>query len=271
MFYSIKAEFVKFKGMFIRYYIDSIGEILSYSVLIGGLILTIFQDLTWTNEQVFQLMIGVFIWYIGINAIAVFSFILQEEMALGTLEQIAITKVPIEKVLLGRAIGTFIFDSIGAFFLIFLSFSILAIFEDIPLWSLLSLKFSFHSFIVVIIFTMVSIYGFSFILAGLSLIFKRIGAITTILNYIFLFFTGVIISSNPLSPALDLFSKLLPMTWGIINLKRVIIDSKNFIELVNTYEFWFFILNAGLYFAIGLSLFKIMFHISIKNGKLSSY
>ncbi|WAA10093.1 ABC transporter permease [Fervidibacillus albus] len=271
MIYSIKAEFVKFKGMFIRYYIDSISEIVSYGLLMFGLILTVFQNLTGTNEQIFQLMVGIFIWYIGINAIAVFSFILREEMVLGTLEQIAITKVPIEKMLLGRAIGTFIFDSLGAIVLSIISFSFVAIFRDLSLETFFSLHFSIPSLIIVILLTMVSIYGFSFILAGFSLVFKRIGAITTLLNYLFLFLIGLVMASNQLPPTIDLVTKLLPMTWGVINLKQVIIHSKTLVELVSTYEFWLLILNSGLYFFIGLSLFKLLFNISIKNGKLSSY
>ncbi|MFC4547100.1 hypothetical protein ACFO25_12225 [Paenactinomyces guangxiensis] len=134
--------------------------------------------------SLFQLLTGIFIWYIGINAIAVFSFILQEEMTIGTLEQIYLTRTPLVKMLLGRAVGTFVFDMIGGMILTGITFGFVSLFITFDLSGVFRIQISWSAFAVVILLTMLGIYGFAFLLAGLSLVFKRIGAFTIILNYI---------------------------------------------------------------------------------------
>lgn len=260
------AEFVKFKGMFKRYYVDSIAEIISYLILFSGLTYAVVTRDSGNSNIVAQLLIGIFVWYIGINAIAIFTFILQEEMQLGTLEQIFLTKTNLNLMLLGRAIATFIFDAIGGiilssgtllFIFIFSPDLVKGHFNLIPLLNPLM--------ILILILTMLGIYGFSFLLAGLSIIFKRISAITVILNYIFLFFTGVLVSGNNLPFVLDIFSKCLPITWGIININAI------FDGTVSIGEIIMLIINSFVYFVIGVIVFNRLSYYARKKGSLNQY
>ncbi|UBH16058.1 ABC transporter permease [Macrococcus armenti] len=260
------AEFVKFKGMFKRYYVDSIAEIISYLILFSGLTYAVVIKNNSDNNIVAQLLIGIFVWYIGINAIAIFTFILQEEMQLGTLEQIYLTKTNLSLMLMGRAIATFIFDAIGG--IILTSGTLLFIFVFSP--NLIKGHFNLMPLInplmiIILILTMLGIYGFSFLLAGLSIIFKRISAITVILNYIFLFFTGVLVSGNNLPYALDTFSKCLPITWGIININGLFNDSFSYIDLLGLF------INTSLYFSVGIITFNRMTYYARKKGSLNQY
>lgn len=261
----LHAEFFKFKGMFKRYYIDSTAEIASYIILFTSLTYVIVST-SETDNIIPQILIGVFIWFIGINAIAIFTFILQEEMALGTLEQIFLTRTSLTKMLLGRAISTFIFDSIGGVVLSFCTITALVLISPALSFSDMNLAIVLNPLIVpVILVTMVGIYGFSFILAGLSIIFKRISAITVILNYMFLFFIGVILSGDTLPSVLDIFSKLLPISWGVIVISDVFEGVTNLMNL-----FWLFV-NSFVYFVVGLYLFNRMTYIARVKGTLDQY
>ncbi|WOS95803.1 ABC transporter permease [Nosocomiicoccus massiliensis] len=258
----LHAEFFKFKGMFKRYYIDSIAEVTSYIILFTSL--TYFIVSTSEADNIIpQILIGVFIWFIGINAIAIFTFILQEEMALGTLEQIFLTKTSLTKMLLGRAISTFIFDSIGGVVLsISTVFALVFISPALSISDMNLIVILNPLLILVILVTMVGIYGFSFILAGLSIIFKRISAITVILNYMFLFIIGVILAGDTLPLILDIFSKFLPITWGVIVISDIFNGDTNVMNII-----WL-IINSILYFVVGLYLFNKMTYIARVKGTL---
>ncbi|MCG3412368.1 ABC transporter permease [Staphylococcus massiliensis] len=260
------AEFYKFRGMFKRYYIDSISEIISYLILFVGLTFTIVSTTTTTQNMLLQLVIGIFIWYIGINAIAIFSFILQEEMQLGTLEQIYLTQTRLSQMLLGRAIGSFVFDAIGGVILSSLTMIVITMLgSNIP-FQLHDLRQLFDlRLIIILIMTMIGIYGFSFILAGLSIIFKRISAISVILNYIFLFFTGLLLTDKTLPPLLDVFSKILPITWGIINIKDLLNENLHITHLI------MLIVHSAIYLTLGLLIFHYCSYIARKKGTFNHY
>lgn len=268
----LHAEFFKFKGMFKRYYIDSIAEICSYIILFVGLSFTILNDSISTQESIFQLIVGIFIWYVGINSIAIFTFILQEEMHLGTLEQIYLTRTSLTKMLMGRAVSTFIFDAVRGLVLSFTTIFIFSVFSPtISLSEFTQVKVGWLALIIILLLTMIGIYGFAFILAGLSIVYKRISAITVILNYIFLFFTGITLNGNMLPTIFEYFSKLLPITWGIINIKGVINTDVTFFEIITSSNFTFLILNSIIYLILGFIIFKIMLSKAKRNGSLGHY
>jgi ABC-2 type transport system permease protein len=268
--YIFRAEFCKFKGEFKKYYIDSIGDIVAYVVLFCGIFFTVFKDFEWSNETFFQLILGLFIWYIAIGAIANFTFILQEEMTLGTLEQIYLTRSPIMKILVGRACGSFVFDLLSGVILSICAGLAISVFTKNNFLSIIVLDVSWISVLVVMILTMLGIYGFAFILAGISLIYKRIGAITGILNNIFLFFTGITIAST-FPPFLEVISSVLPITWGIHNLKAIIISNYSFQELITDPIFGFLCLNSGLYLLVGMTTFKYLEAYCRRKGTLGHY
>jgi ABC-2 type transport system permease protein len=268
----LHAEFYKFKGMFKRYYIDSLAEIVSYLILFVGLSFTILNNHLSTENALFQLIIGIFIWYVGINAIAVFTFILQEEMQLGTLEQIFLTRTSLTKMLCGRAFATFLFDSIGGIVLSCTTIIVVNIFSNsISLSDFIIVNVSWVGVLLVLVLTMIGIYGFAFILAGLSIVYKRISAITVILNYIFLFFTGITLTGNTLPPVLDIVSKILPITWGITNLQNLVIGHSTIQDLVGSNIFLYLVMNSAIYLTVGLFIFKLMLKVSKKDGSLGHY
>ncbi|ENQ3077253.1 ABC transporter permease [Bacillus sp. WLY-B-L8] len=268
--YIFRAEFCKFKGEFKKYYIDSFGDIVAYIVLFCGIFFTVFKDYEWSNEAFFQLIMGLFVWYIAIGAIANFTFILQEEMELGTLEQIYLTRSPIMKILIGRALGSFIFDLLSGIILSLGTGIAISVFTKQYSFSVFTLNISWISLVIVMILTMIGIYGFAFILAGISLVYKRISAIVGVLNNIFLFFTGITIASS-FPPLLEGISKVLPITWGIINLKAIILSKYSFQELITNSSFTFLCLNSFLYLLVGITTFKYLEAYCRRKGTLGHY
>jgi ABC-type Na+ efflux pump permease subunit len=183
---------------------------------------------------------------------SIFSFILQEERELGTLEQIFLTRTSLTKMLFGRAISTFVFEAISGVGLILVIFYVLSILINVPLDSLLLLQISYPALLFVILLTMLGIYGFSFLLAGFALIFKRIGAFTITFNYLFLFFTGITVSEKKLPYLFDLFSKFLPITWGCINLKNIILKDMSFQDTMESSSMVWLLLNTVVYVIVGI-------------------
>ncbi|HHY0839367.1 ABC transporter permease [Bacillus cereus] len=268
--YIFRAEFCKFKGEFKKYYLDSFGDIIAYVVLFCGIFFTVFKDYEWSNEAFFQLIMGLFVWYIAIGAIANFTFILQEEMELGTLEQVYLTRSPIMKILIGRALGSFTFDFLSGLILSICTGFAISIFTKNYSFSVLNLNISWISLFLTMVLTMVGIYGFAFILAGISLVYKRISAIVGVLNNIFLFFTGITIAST-FPPILEGISKVLPITWGILNLKAIILNGYSLQDLVTKPLFLFLCLNSFLYLVVGITTFKYLEAYCRRKGTLGHY
>jgi ABC-2 type transport system permease protein len=268
--YILRAEMTKYKGTFKRYYLDTIGEIVSYTILIVGLFYTIFQEMNWTNQSLFQLLIGIFIWYIAIQAISNFGHLLQDEMEIGTLEQIFLTRTSLVKMLFGRAIGTFLFSSLGGIVLIFVCFILISLFSDIS-FSSWKMNLSWFSLLIILMITMLGVYGFAFLLAGLSLVFKRIGVITVVFHYLFLFFTGITLADKKLPWILDSFSQFLPITWGVVNLKQIILSSQSLVQIVTHPDFFYLCLNTLAYLTLGLLLFRFLSKRARKTGNLGQY
>ncbi|WP_028776948.1 ABC transporter permease [Shimazuella kribbensis] len=269
--YVLRAEFVKSKGFYKRYVMDTFGFVASQILLFIGLFYTIFQNSTWNSHVFFQLLIGVFIWYMGISAVAQFSFILQEEREIGTLEQIYLTRTSLIKMLIGRAVSTFVFELISGIALIVIIFYILSIITSVPLDAFFQLHISLTALLFLLLLTMLGIYGFSFLLAGLALIFKRIGAFTITFHYLFLFFTGITLSDSKLPSFFGFISKFLPITWGCLNLKNMIMKSMNFQQIINSSAFSWLLVNTGIYIIIGLSFFLVAEKKARKNGTIGSY
>jgi ABC-2 type transport system permease protein len=118
---------------------------------------------------------------------------------------------------------------------------------------------------------MFGFFVFAFLLAGLSLVYKKIGVITVVLNYLFLFFTGITLSERVLPPFIDLFSKCLPITWGSINLKNVVLEGISFYQMVGSSDFWYLIINSVVYLIIGLTVFGRLEKKARMNGNLGQY
>lgn len=259
MIRAIRAELFKFYFDIKRYLFNYSMGIIITSIFLGGIY--------WGTRALFSTagqataFMGLLLWLFASSALSGASDNLAEERYLGTLERISVVKTQILHILTARFFVTFIFTLcrlavIGG---------ILYITFRPPIEYSLS---SFRISVLILItsaFTIVSLYGFGLFIASLGLVVKRVGAMTSILEYLILFFSGIVIPWDRMPPFLQLFSKVLPMTWGI----------RAFSSLQTNGRFWLhfgiLILYTGAIILLGVFTFHLSMHFVKKKGTYSSY
>ncbi len=109
---------------------------------------------------------------------------LAEERYLGTLERISITKTPFIHILIARNIVHCLFTLIQT---LVVGGILYVVFK--PDLSYMSSSWRVTAMVVVIgMLIILTLYAFGFFIASLGMIFKRVGATTSILEYLILFF-----------------------------------------------------------------------------------
>jgi len=118
---------------------------------------------------------------------------------------------------------------------------------------------------------MFGLYGFGFIMSGLTIIFTKTASFSFILNYFFLFFTGAIINIEALPSYLQIISKTLPLTVWIFLAKDITLTGLSLSALLTGSRLWLLGLNSACHFTAGLLFFKLVYSHSKKSGILKQY
>ncbi|GAB4434222.1 MAG: hypothetical protein OHK0040_05180 [bacterium] len=204
--------------------------------------------------------IGFLVWFFALDAVGHLSSAIREDMHIGILEQIALSPYPLIYNMFGRSISRF-FINLSIAIVMFVLFSIF-----------FNLKISFKlSVFPVFILTYAGLYGLGLIFAGLTLVFKRLGPVTTIVRFFLLIFTGAII---PLSVFPDFMQKtalFIPMTSGLTIMKAMIFENMQFTSLVSERAFFYLILNTTFYLSVGIFIFSFFERQARKKGALGTY
>lgn len=187
---------------------------------------------------------------------------IQNESQTGTLEQLSISGHSLGEVLMGRGFAQ-LPRQIISFFLLLSMYKL----------SLSGLQVNFGHFvyaILVLCILAIGIFGVSFLFAGITLLFKRVGFFFQIINFAFLGLfwqeRGKLVEGGALAWLYDNF----PLTMGMANMQKVLITQ--YIELsiwdLNLLKFAF---NSILFAFLGYYIFLKMEKRAREEGLLSQY
>lgn len=213
---AIKAEFFKFYFDLKRYLFNYIVGLISTAIFLSGLYWAVNSLFTQSGQAV--AFVGLLLWLFTPSALSDATSHLAEERYLGTLERISITKTPFIHILIARNIVHCLFTLIQT---LVVGGILYVVFK--PDLSYMSSSWRVTAMAVVIgMLIILTLYAFGFFIASLGMIFKRVGATTSILEYLILFFSGIVIPWNTMPASLRVFSNILPMTWGVKALENLI-------------------------------------------------
>lgn len=228
---EISRLFSEFK----RYMFNNILGTFDVLLLCVGIFIGTGSEILSKGMLIYSL-IGMVLWRYTSISLGSTCNILQKEIRIGTLEQLLLTKHSLNKVLLVRLISKLMVESIK---LSVVSMVLVAYF-DIAF----SAEINYAVLLTGIITCIIGMIGLSYIVAGLTLIYKKANAVVNSINYFTLFFTGLII---PLDIMPSFFSKIaygLPFYWCIETIKKNAFDL-SFLFLLGVSLLW---LLAGQYF-----------------------
>ena len=259
MMFILKAEFLKFFYDIKRYKFNYTMGLVSTFIMIAGLYwgISVFSP-TGKNATSF---LGLILWLFASTCISDASDHLFEERYYGTIEQLSIVRFSLLNIFIARFFIVFLF-SLGEMVVV-----------SIPIFVLFSPKISYFfvgwenllislSLIVIIVITL---YGVGLLLAALGLIFKRVAAFSGILEYLILFFSGIIVPYDEMPMGLKFLTDILPMGLAIRALRGL-----EYGQIL-----WKEIFLAGLYCVTVFSLAVMIFRKGIryvkKTGEYSAY
>lgn len=164
-------------------------------------------------------LFGLMYWYFGVHAVDLISILIEEEIEQGTLEQLLMTRTPLAVSLMFRIIAQILFDLFKGS----LVFIICALCFQIDFTMMLKMEF----WISVIVFFagLIAMYGFGYLIAGLSLVYKQVSSLASISSSLILFFSGTTIAIDSFSAGIQRAIKLFPFYWSNLTIREILTGS----------------------------------------------
>lgn len=261
----VRAEFVRTFLLAVRYplelftgllvmYLIFLGIFLGARSLIGGDTL---EDLSLSS-----FIVGYLMWFFVISAISRLSYSIEVEAQQGVLEQIYLNYPRYLYLQFVRGLVDFVE---GIIFVVILLFLI-----SLTTGKVLHLDLDKGwQVIIVLIVTVAGINGFGLFFGGLALLFKRVGQVGSLTQ--FLFFLIAFLPSEEFSPSAQYAFYLLPLTQGLRLLKLIVVHGESLLSVPNLKLFIGLILNALAYLVIGSAFFLACEKKAKLDGRLGQY
>lgn len=238
-----------------RYLPNTISEIITFFsiflVMFFGI--KVVGDPTMMETNVQYTIVSYVFWFLSMAAMQGIGWSIMSEAQLGTLEQLYMSPMGAWRILLARIISTTSQQLIILVILLYLSMSVTGTWLNIDVVSILP----------VLVFTIISMFGISFMIAGMAIIIKQINAFLQVLQFILMGLTFISLSISPLLA-------LLPVVKGVDMVKEIMIANRSILEFQWT-DFASLIANAIIYLVLGILVFKRCERIAMTKGVLGQY
>jgi len=238
-----------FTGVFVLY-IFFMGLFMGAKLLAGQ------QALSGNLDGV---VIGYTMWFFAMMSLNTMSTDIESEARQGTLEQVYLHAPDYLSLLWVRAL---VHLSMGAGVVVVLAIAIQATtghwlaltWEKVPL------------LILVVFLTVLGLSGFGLVLGGMSLVFKRIGQLSALVQFSLFFLAYAELSSIPL-PWRNIVAHL-PLARGVDILKTLVNEGT---AAVTTGDITWLTVDSVLYAVIGSAVFYLLDRVARRGGMLSHY
>jgi ABC-2 type transport system permease protein len=243
------AELKKYVAESITYYPDHV-----VGMVITLMIFSIFSLMN-NNSSDGSFYIGFVYWYLTSSMIGEASISISTEKQIGTLDQLLLKPISIEKLIVIKTVVWSLVNSIKVFVVL------------IVLKLFVNLNIQLHFWIIpIFLVSCLGIFGFTIMLVGLTLKFTKTASFESIISYLLLLLTGAIIPSTSYPHFIQSVANVFPLTLGI-NLSKEVIKNNQ----INFGQSLVLLIHSIVYLIIGLVFFKIVYSASKVKGLNSSY
>ncbi|MEO1290616.1 MAG: ABC transporter permease [Chloroflexota bacterium] len=213
-----------------------------------------------TQEQVASTVIGFIITFYAMETVSNMSWALQNEAQVGTLEQMYMSPAPTPLVILGRSFASLVSGTVE---MVIVVIATMLLFQ-------VTLPFSW-AVIPILLITLVGLLGFGYLIGGLTLIFKQIGPIANLMQNFLLIGNGTFLPVSMMPAWLSAISLTLPSTYGIVLMRRIMLDGETFMMLVRDGSIMWLGVQSVAYFIAGWLIYKFCERIARNQGTLGQY
>jgi len=215
---------------------------------------------TFHKEQVAPLLLG-FVGYIFFHMQTNRLFWgLLGEMQSGTLEQMYLSPLPSWLLTIGLQVASIVEAAISA--LVLSLFIELVVQVPIPLhWAV----------VLPLVLLVLSSAGYSLILGGLTLLFKRLEVLKELFQLVVLIFGGVLVPLDRMPGWMATIARFLPLTPGVDILRKTLLDGSSLGTLAGDGTLLWLVGNAAVYLVLGIVIFRWCERIAKRRGTLGQY
>lgn len=250
-----KANFRKQAIELKRYLPNTIAMVLTIFIIFLAMFAGIHSigDPTAIDTAVQTTIVNYIFWYLTIMVVNGLGYEITAEATRGTFEQLGMSPSGIWKILSTRLMAEMILHSITMIFLLYLSMFTTG----------QTLNVDFLSIIPIFILTCISMFGLSFIIAGLTIILKQISAFLQIFQFVLAAMTFISISVAP-------FLVFFPIVKGLDMIRSIMVHGYT-LSYFTLVDFTVLILNALFYFTVGLVIYKLCERYAMAKGLMAHY
>jgi len=205
-------------------------------------------------------LLGYLTWMYAALAVGDLSGGLGSEMQAGTLEQMAMSPIPLGIVLLGRALANLIVTTAQVVLMVVAMSLLFGI--RLPLrWEMVP----------VLALTWVGILGFGYVIAGTMLVLKQVGSFAGLLNNALAFLNGSFLPVADMPGWLAAVARTLPSTQGVIVLREVSLGGASLSTVWREGSLVGLLIHSALYVVLGGLVFVICERHARERGTLGQY
>lgn len=248
---NLKREFILLK----RYLPNTISMVITIYVIFLGLFLGIkvIGDPGSADVNIQYVIVNNVFWYLGLSVMNGIGYTVQNEVALGTLEQLYMSPLGAWRIFIARIVSSTITESITIILMLFLTMLTAGTWLNLDLISIVP----------VFLLTIVSMVGMSFMIAGMAVIFKQIGSFLQIAQFIFLALTYIPLTTLPIL-------EFAPIVKGVDMIRQIMIHNYNLADFTLV-DYASLLLNGLIYFGVGVWVFFRCERTAMEKGILGQH
>jgi ABC-2 type transport system permease protein len=212
------------------------------------------------QQQLPAALLGYLVWLYAAKVIVTMSWNLRDESQTGTLEQIYMSPTAAEWLLLSQAVSRLLTTTILMTPLLLGLVVVLGV--RLPLRP---------AALLVLLLTILGLFGFGLLLAGVTLLFKQVESFADLVQYGLIFFNGAFIPIERFPAWLSQFAQLLPTTQGIRLLRQILLEGRSLAGLWADGDLLWLTLHSLAFFVAGWLVFKWCETAARQRGTLGQY
>ncbi|WP_062353887.1 hypothetical protein [Bacillus kwashiorkori] len=251
----LKANLIREAILLKRYLPNTISMILTFYLIFLGMFfgIQVVGDPSSTEVSTQYVIVNYIFWYLAMATMSGIGWTVTNEVTLGTFEQLYMSPLGAWRILLARIISTTFIELITITAMLFISML------TAGTW----LNLDFLSIAPILMITIIGMFGISFMIAGMAVIFKQIASFLQISQFLFMGLTFVPLSVAP-------YLVFAPVVQGVDMVREIMINNVALTDF-SIFEYITLSLNSLVYFAIGIIVFFRCEKVAMEKGILGQH
>lgn len=124
--------------------------------------------------------------------------------------------------------------------------------------------------LVILLVILLGVMGFGFIIAGMTIVFKQIGSVVSVMFNLILFLNGTFLAVDEMPTWMQAPAQAIPTTQGIVVLRRVLLEDA-FWQVLQDGSFALLLLHSAVYLLMGIAIYLYCERHARREGSLGHY